>query len=35
LFSFTESNKYLAIFTSFLLGFSDSCFITQVKKLWT
>ena len=27
---FEESNKYLAIFTSFLLGFSDACFNTQV-----
>jgi len=28
-----ESNKYLAIFTSFLLGFSDACFNTQVLSL--
>jgi len=28
--AFIDSNKYLAIFTSFLLGFSDACFNTQI-----
>jgi len=28
--AFIEPNKYLAIFTSFLLGFSDACFNTQI-----
>jgi len=28
--AYIESNQYLAIFTSFILGFSDACFNTQV-----
>ena len=30
---FIDPNKGLALTTSFILGFSDSCFNTQVKKL--
>ena len=29
--NFSEPNTPLAIFTSFLLGFSDACFNTQVQ----
>ena len=28
--AFITSNQYLAVFTAFILGFSDSCFNTQV-----
>jgi len=31
--SYITPNKYLAIFTAFLLGFSDSCFNTQITSI--
>ena len=32
-YGYIRPNKHLALFTSFLLGFSDACFMTQVSSI--